>query len=229
MTGQSIAEIAIIIVGVLIAFQVENWRIDRDSVEQEAAQLAALRADFLENASRLREVIALQEKVVDAQSRLLRIASRIDPRPRKDELIQLITTSQSFYRLKAVMGAYRSLVSSGDMRLLRNSDLRAALAEFADTLGDGYEDEELGTLLRVQMFASMSKSVNVLTMFSANYGGFEWLPEIDEDPDFDSLLSNQDYSNHIAILAVAEAGQLGFYEDLLDLANRILGILESEI
>lgn len=229
MTARAIAEIAIIIVGVLIAFQVENWRIERDAKEQEAAQLAALRADFLENASRLEEVIALQEEIVAAQSRLLRIASRIEARPGKEELNRLITTSQSFFRLKAVMGAYRSLESSGDLRLLRNAELRAALAEFADTLGDGYEDEDVGTLLRVQMFASMSKSVNVLTTFSANYGGFEWLPEISESPDFDSLLSNQDYLNHIAVLAVAESGQLWFYKDLLELANRILEILESEI
>ena len=226
-TGRAIAEIAIIIVGVLLAFQVENWRMERDSRDQEAAQLAALRTDFLENISRLREVIALQKSVVDAQSRLLRIANQLDPRPTESELGSVITEAQSFYRLKAVMGAYQSLVSSGDLRLLRNSELRAALAKFADTLGDGYDDEELGTLLRVQMFASMSKSINVLSTFSADYGGFEWLSELSLGPDFESLLGNQDYLNHIAILAVAERGQVRFYEDLLELANRILAILEA--
>ena len=226
--GRALAEIAIIIVGVLIAFQVENWRTERDSREQEAAQLAALRIDFLENISRLEEVIALEEGVVDAQSRLLRIANRVDPRPTDAELVGVIPEAQSFYRLKAVMGAYQSLVSSGDLRLLRNSELRAALAEFADTLGNGYEDEELGTLLRVQMFASMSKSINVLATFSPNYGGFEWLSEFSVDAEFELLLGNQDYLNHIAILSVAERGQLGFYEDLLELANRILVILAAE-
>jgi Tfp pilus assembly protein PilE len=111
MAGTAIAEIAIIIVGVLLAFQVENWRVDRDTREQEAAQLMALHADFLRNSSRLEEVIALQEGVVRAQSRLLKIAYQIDPRPAGDELVQVITTAQSFYRLKAVMGAYQSLVS----------------------------------------------------------------------------------------------------------------------
>ena len=222
------AEIGIIIVGVLIAFQVENWRTERDTRDQEAAQLAALRSDFLENISRLQEVIALEEGIVDAQSRLLRIANQVDPRPTDSELVGVITEAQSFYRLKAVMGAYGSLVSSGDLRLLRNSELRAALAKFADTLGDGYDDEELGTLLRVQMFASMSKSINVLTTFSPNYGGFEWLSELSVDADFDLLLSNQDYLNHIAILSVAERGQLWFYEDLLELASRILAILKAQ-
>jgi hypothetical protein len=114
------------------------------------------------------------------------------------------------------------------MRLLQNSDLRAALAEFADTLGDGYEDEEVATLLRVQMFAGMSQTIDVLSTFSASYGGFEWLSDVSVPTDFDSLLGNQDYLNHIAILSVAERGQLNFYKNLLDLANRILDILESE-
>ena len=228
MAGTAIAEIAIIIVGVLLAFQVESWRADRDSREQEAAQLRALHADFVQPSSRLRRVISLQERVVDAQSRLLRIAYQIEPRPAEDELIQVVTYAQSFHRLKAVMGAYRSLVSSGDMRLLRNADLRASLAEFADTLGDGYEDEELATLLRVQMFASMSQSIDVLSTFSASYGGFEWLSEVDQSPNFDALFGNQDYLNHIAILSVAERGQLRFYQGLLDLVNHILDILESD-
>ena len=114
------------------------------------------------------------------------------------------------------------------MRLLRNADLRASLAEFADTLGDGYEDEELATLLRVQMFASMSQSIDVLSTFSASYGGFEWLSEVDQSPNFDALFGNQDYLNHIAILSVAERGQLRFYQGLLDLVNHILDILESD-
>ena len=229
MTGRALVEIAIIIVGVLIAFQVENWRSERDSREQEAAQIAALRDDFTENASRLRELIGRQEDILAAQSRLLRIAHQIEPKPGSDELAYLITTAQSFYRMKAVMGAYQSLVSSGDLRLLRNSELRSDLAEFVDTLGDGYDDEDLGTLLRVQMFASMSQSINVLTTFSPDYGGFDWLSEIDDDPDFDSLFANQDYLNHIAILAVAENGQLRFYSNLLELANRILDNLDPAI
>ena len=100
---------------------------------------------------------------------------------------------------------------------------------FADTLGDGYEDEELATLLRVQMFAGMSQSADILSTFSANYGGFEWLAEANLSRDFDAFLGNQDYLNHVAILSVAERGQLYFYRNLLDLANRILDILESEI
>lgn len=228
MAGTAIAEVAIIIVGVLLAFQVENWRADRDSREQEKAQIAALHADFLQNSARLEQVIALQEGIVDAQSRLLRIAYQIDPRPADDELVRVVTKAQSFHRLKAVMGAYRSLVSSGDMRLLRNANLRAALAEFADTLGDGYEDEEVATLLRVQMFAGMSQTIDVLSTFSASYGGFEWLSELELRPDFDALFDNQDYLNHIAILSVAERGQLRFYKSLLDLANHIIVLLDSK-
>lgn len=224
--GRAVSEIVIIIIGVLIAFQVEDWRAEQESLKQEAAQIAALRADFAENIVRLEELVSLQDDIVAAQTRLLRIIYDHDPRPDNDELVRIITTAQSFHRLKPVMGAYQAMVSSGDLRLLRDQELRAALADFAGTLGDGYEDEELGTQLRVQMFAAMSESIDILSVFSEDYGDFGSFLLRSKEPDFDALFGNQDYTNHIAILTVAESGQTRFYRDLLERARRITEILQ---
>ncbi len=73
ITGRAIGEIAVIIIGVLIAFQFEDWSGERELREQETAQLYALHADFIENVKRLQGVIDRQEVVVGSQTQLLGI------------------------------------------------------------------------------------------------------------------------------------------------------------
>ena len=229
ITGRAIGEIAIIIIGVLIAFQFEDWRGERELREQEIAQLYALHADFTENVNRLQSVIDQQEEVVVSQTRLLRIIHGNQERPNEGALQKLVTDSFMFFRLEAVLGAYQSLVSSGDLRLIRDQRLRAAIAEFAGTLGDGYEDEELGTQLRVRLISEMSSSTELLAVLEPGFRARGSLPDSSYGPDFDALLDNRAYRNHLTILTFIESGQLRFYRGLLESAETIVGIVEQHL
>ena len=229
IAGRSIGEIAIIIIGVLIAFQFEEWRGERELREQEIAQLYALHADFTENVKRLQGVIDRQEVVVASQTQLLGIIHGHQDMPNEEALKNLVTDSFMFFRLEEVLGAYQALISSGDLRLIQDRGLRAAIAEFAGTLGDGYEDEELGLRLRVRLISEMSSSTEVLAVLKPSFRAGGSLPDSAYDPDFNALLANRAYRNHLTILTYIEAGQLDFYRGLLASAKTIVGIVEQNL
>lgn len=225
--GRAAGEIVIIIVGVLIAFQFADWRVERESKEQELAQMAALQADFNENLRRLQNVLSLQEGLVASQKRLLGIIHGHEPRPDAETIKKLVTDSFRFFRLEAVMGADQSLVSSGDMRLLQDQDLRTSIAGFAGTLGDGYEDEGLGNQLRVRLFEEMTLSTDLLAVLEPGFRKEGSLPESSKDPDIEALLENRAYRNHLTVLAFTESGQLSFYQELNSKAQRIVENIEQ--
>lgn len=222
------AELSVIVLGVLIAFQVDEWRSERELREQEIAQLYALHDDFTENVKRLESVIDQQEnEVVASQTRLLGIIHGNEDKPNEEVLKKLVTNSFKFFRLEEVLGAYEALVSSGDLRLIRDRRLRAAIAEFAGTLGDGFEDEELGTQLRVRLISEMSSSTDLLAVLEPSFRANGSLPESAYDPDFDALLNNRAYRNHLSILTYIESGQLSFYRRLLVSARTIVDMVEQ--
>ena len=230
ITGRAIGEIAVIIIGVLIAFQFENWRGERELREQEIAQLYALHADFVENVNRLQGVIRRQEVVVSSQTRLLDVMHGHQDIPDEDILKKLVTDSFMFFRLEAVFGAYQALVSSGDLRLIRDRRLREALAEFAGTVGDGYEDEELGLHTRVRLLSEMSASTEFLAVLDPSFRTtYATLPDSGYDPDFNELLNNREYRNHLTLLTFIESGQLNFYRGLLSSAETIVNIVEQNL
>ena len=222
-------ETTAIVASILLAFAIDAVWDERELREQEIAQLHALHADFTENIKRLQGVIDRQEVVVDSQIQLLGIIHGHQDMPNEEVLKNLVTDSFMFFRLEEVLGAYQALVSSGDLRLIQDRGLRAAIAEFAGTLGDGYEDEELGLRLRVRLISEMSLSTDLLAVLEPGFRANGSLPDSAYDPDFKALLDNRAYRNHLAILAYIESGQLSFYRGLLVSAESIVSIVEQNL
>lgn len=222
-------EATAIVASILLAFAIDALWDERELREQEIAQLHALHADFTENVKRLQRVIDRQEEFVASQERLLGIIHGHQDMPNEEALKKLVTESFMFSRLEEVLGAYQALVSSGDLRMIRDRKLRAAIAEFVGTLGDGYEDEKLGLQVRVRLLSEMSSSTDLLAVLQPSFRAFGSLPDSAFDPDFKALLDNRAYRNHLALLTFIESGQLDFYRGLLASAETIVGIVEQNL
>jgi hypothetical protein len=222
-------EATAIVASILLAFAIDALWDERELREQEIAQLHALHADFTENVKRLQRVIDRQNEFVASQARLLEIIHDHQDLPNEEALKKLVTESFMFTRLDAVLGAYQALVSSGDLRMIRDRNLRTAIAEFVGTLGDGFEDEKLGLETRVRLLSEMSSSTDLLAVLEPRFRAFGSLPDSAFDPDFKALLDNRAYRNHLAILTYIESGQLDFYRRLLVSAETIVGIVEQNL
>ena len=79
-------EIAIVVIGVVIGFQVTSWGQERDLRDREDAQRAALREDFVANRQQLTDVLADLEVAVARQREMLRVVHGHSPRPSQDSL-----------------------------------------------------------------------------------------------------------------------------------------------
>ena len=137
-----LSEFAIIFVGLVLAFQFENWRESRVDAERAEEALAALAADFEVNLRRLDETRIQQQRTVDAIHVWLRATSGLDAGASPDSLGWIFPTAISWYAEETVSGAWDALTSSGDLGLLRDAELRGRLAEFYGWIDTGFEDHD---------------------------------------------------------------------------------------
>ncbi|MGH8249708.1 MAG: DUF6090 family protein [Steroidobacteraceae bacterium] len=134
-----LGEIAIVTVGILIAFALEAWWENRATAAQEQVHLRALASDLQQNIAELKRMIEGEEDVMTSSQELLKRAGAPEPGSTEslDELFNMVFNSA---RYEPVMGAYEALVNSGGLTLIRDESLRAALAEFAATVGGQYTE-----------------------------------------------------------------------------------------
>ena len=99
-------EIAIVSVGILIAFALDSWWQDRQDARREQLHLAALASDFRENASRLRSRAAAEHDLQEAANQLLILMDR-KPNARREEVVPLLSRVCSNSTLRTRTGCIR--------------------------------------------------------------------------------------------------------------------------
>lgn len=124
------AEFVVIVVGVLVALGVDAARDARADRVREATYLGQLQADLSETADHLAEAISVDQRARDGADRLT-VALNASGLPPSDSLASWLAaatnSSASFY---PTMGTVTALVESGELRLIRDEDLRRRVLRY---------------------------------------------------------------------------------------------------
>jgi len=125
-----ILELAIVVVGLFLAFQLDRWYESQRSKSDLQTHLVSLTEDFTENETRL--TLAISEGMQEMEAAIiLRAEIRKDaPDLSVAELNQLISQTSLLPTFNAVDLAYRNLISDDTLAYLPSSDLKKELAEF---------------------------------------------------------------------------------------------------
>ena len=220
-------ESLVVILSILAAFQLEEWRDDRTAFGVETAQLSAIRGDLLENQLRLDTVSAAQRRAVESGRLLLALHRGTLSGPPADSIAELLDWATSWWRFEPVTGAYESMVNSGDVTRLQSRELMRELASFSGDLNAEFEDqvesmELLAEMRRIQM----------------EYGLGIFSPTLREDIGFGGATSTSDvevvirdprYAHLVAIRTLMEKNRLDYYERLAGAMVRMLSLLEVEL
>lgn len=120
----AILEIVILVIGIYIGLQVDDWVSERQDRKAEKTYLEQL----------VRDVAELQQQVIDQSvfeidkvhraARVIELLSTEDPAQHAAELGPLLTTLSSRRTISLSSATYEQMVSSGHLQLIRNVDLR---------------------------------------------------------------------------------------------------------
>jgi len=139
----AIGEIILVVIGILIALQINNWNETRKDRLKEKELETALLSDFQETKTRLQETIKKQELAIDNAKQLIINYESNQLLKIKDSLPSMIGWGFSaWFRAEPVTKTYQSMISTGNIDLLSNNGLKQKLAEFHAELDSGFEDQE---------------------------------------------------------------------------------------
>ena len=138
----AVGEIALVVVGILIALQINNWHENRKNIAKKEMQLKALQVEFTSNLTQLNEVISYDNLVFKTTKKLLQLNPENSIEMASDSLRYWLHYSSYRWTFNPINGALRSAISSGDIHLIQRDSLVDMLFGWEDFVADAKEEEE---------------------------------------------------------------------------------------
>lgn len=136
----ALGEIALVMIGILLALQVNNWNEERKQKNEESRYLAALQTDFKAAQSWFRLILGAVQEQLDHNEHLLSILDGTPGSIPNDSIVSMIRKSFIDVPFGVQVPAFTDLINSGKLSVLQSEQLRRSLSEFetANSLANDY-------------------------------------------------------------------------------------------
>jgi hypothetical protein len=140
----AIGEIILIVIGILIALQINNWNENRINSNKETAILANIHKEFKENRKQLDSVISEHKKIYNNSAKIISLFPiKSKPKPAVlDSLSVQLWWSYGGVTFNPSQTSINALASTSSFDIIKNETLRDLLISWNDLITD-YQEEEL--------------------------------------------------------------------------------------
>ncbi|GJL91352.1 DUF6090 family protein [Hyphococcus sp.] len=214
-------ETMIVVFGVFIGLQVNNWNEARSADRIEAELRTALEQDFVELETQLSDRIQSLNTLAGCVSKLLDIVRTDVPPTDSEAIIALLNKTSNIPRLPSPPVSYVEASSAGRLSTLSDPELRRALSRYGQAVElyqfalPMFSDPIVG---RSSLFAQairISSDLEVTKDPDGGIEGYDW-----------EILKNADYDVQMALLWAVSGEQLALRQ--LNEVETILELLGSE-
>lgn len=217
----AMGEIFLVMLGILLALQVNNWNQIRIENKKEKKALTDLYKEFKLN----------EERISKKQQ------SRVSIVPKLEHYIRQLTTGKANYNsfeefhMNQFMfgmtnpsnGVIDALISSGEIALISNDSLKYYVADWKNQTENLYENEQILWSSGLKYIECYSKLIPI-----PSHNWKDWNDEKLE-LGFKEVVSNVEYRNNLVGFEGTNTIVIQECKDILQLLNNILAILENEI
>lgn len=223
----AIGEIVLVVLGILIALQINTWNenVKLNKLEQEA--LVNLKQDFAFNRSELLKIIGTNDRYMESCIETLNhTGDKFSMDFEIDLILSDITASQAYFPKN---GFLNDLINSGNLGIIKNNQLRNRLSSWLPSLKNIEERQNLSAEFENDMVRFISKngswlnsdevtSNDVISQIKFPKSGFQINNnDILKLPEFENIVENRVV--HLYVLKNRCQESLSLIEEILDLLN----------
>ncbi len=226
----AVGEVVLVVFGILIALQIDNWNENQKIRNIEQQYLLALKEEFKFNKNELVSVMNLNEKNTDYALKISDHAGPENPEITEKEFENLaISSFSSEVHYNPNQGVLDEIISSGKLGIFNNNELKFALSSWSGILDRAKWQEKTHETLRIQIVEMTRKKGNIRKMT------FVWGEQYNiKQTKFKrgnlQLLKSEEYDNRVvAFILTARFLNEGTYAKLDEEIDRILLLIDNEI
>lgn len=229
----ALGEIALVVIGILIALQINNWNQNRIDEKNERIYLIGLKEEFQISKRKLQELIAVNRQNYQGAQKILAYATS-----GRDSLNEL-TLSNLLYQTFSADIAFnpnnsflQEMINSGNLKTLSNPALRTQLTNWISTLEDiSRQEEELG-IQRVKVLDRFrTNDTSLRTIFiQAGVDDNLGLPAPADTLSNLPLLDSTAFENNVLMfLITSQATEQAHYQPLMKELEAIVHLIDQEL
>jgi Family of unknown function (DUF6090) len=163
----AIGEIVLVVIGILIALQINNWNENRKNRVKELGLLKQLHIDFISNKTQLDSIKMSNVKSVNGCEKMISYF------PLKREFASIDTVSKYFSEVFNVKtfnpsnSSIDALINSSSFEVIQNDTLRNLLVSWKDIYKDYSEEEQYARDLQIwEILPFLSKNIDYVNLYS---------------------------------------------------------------
>lgn len=157
----AIGEIVLVVIGILIAIQLNEWRNESINNNQKQNILKALKAEYEANLKQLDTVLFYDNRISVAYSNLNEMYNRSFVGYSEEDIVRAVIEHSWTWTFNPINGALRSAISSGDIHLITNKRLVELLFSWEDIVEDSYEEAKTMRQFQYERLDFLSKYIRV--------------------------------------------------------------------
>ena len=235
----AIGEIVLVVIGILIALQINNWNTLRIEKKSEHQILENLKTEFENAEEQMLYLNGLRANYLSAADLLMKISNenRFDKTDTIDSLLVYTLYSPTF---NDPVGSLSAITSSNRLDLISNNNLKVKLMAWPSELQDMVEGENIeNDMANNKYFPFLYKYVDmsqIFKWFKISDINFErendlrgLIPSNHISSNYEELFKNKEYINLLHIRASFLTISKHETELLIGKANEIITIIENEL
>ena len=217
----AIGEIALIVIGILIALYINNWNETLLNGEAELKALQDLKSELVSNKSRIEEKQRLRKLLSPSAKQYINSLSQGEVSYENFRISH--RNAYMFGITNPTVGVIESLISSGEIALLTNDSLKYLIADWRDQLGNLKENEMI--LWEAGLAYNNSFSDVIL---DPKQDWSDW-DKLEHEKAFKELVTNVNYRNKLIYLHRSNEVTINNCDVILNILDEILSLIEVEI
>ena len=224
----ALGEILLVVVGILLALQINNWNEERKNRIVEQGVLQNLKTELLIIEKDLQKAHKMHTASHQNGLALLRLFGKNISDIPIDQLDSMVAIFENGWTFESRDGYIKSIISSGKLDLIQNEQLKSMLSGYDGTVVDATQETiPIVKLLHDRFWPLIDGKLNSSTRFIK--AGFGVIPPGSYQSDFEWFFKNREIED---IISNVESWRIGVLEDeqaLAVLIAQMLEIIEREI
>jgi hypothetical protein len=151
----AIGEIILVVIGILIALQINTWNEEQIEKRKEQSILIGLHETFLHNLENLNYVIATSHEAFDSSKTLLSLMGPDASDYTNNQVDSLVSLMINYSTYDPSVGAVEDVINSGKLNIIQNKELKSNISDWSGMLDDTKKDIDIAN----------NHSFNILVVF----------------------------------------------------------------